>query len=132
MSIGGREDPVRLVVDAEPGPAIVMGLAEPGERFRLVANVVDVVPPSRPLPKLPVARAVWRPRPDLPRSAQAWLAAGGPHHTVLSTAVGVEELADLAAMLGVELLVIEASTDPREFAKEIRWNQAYYRLARGL
>jgi L-arabinose isomerase len=132
LSIGGREDPVRLVFDAAPGPAVVMGLADLGERFRLVANVVEIVPPTRPLPRLPVARAVWRPAPDLPRSAQAWLAAGGPHHTVLSTAVGVEELDDLATMLGVELVVIDAATDPRQFAKELRWNQAYYRLARGL
>ncbi|GIH08454.1 L-arabinose isomerase [Rhizocola hellebori] len=131
LSIGGREDPVRLVFDAQPGPAVVLGLADMGERFRLVANEIDVVEPPHPLPKLPVARAVWRPRPDLARSAQAWLTAGGPHHTVLSQAVGAEELYDLADMTGTELVVIDADTDQRQFAKEIRWNQAYYRLARG-
>ena len=78
LSIGNREDPVRLVFDAEPGPAVVVGLADLGDRFRLVANEVDVVPPPQPLPRLPVARAVWRPRPDLRTSAESWLIAGRP------------------------------------------------------
>ncbi|WP_320066049.1 L-arabinose isomerase [Micromonospora sp. RTGN7] len=132
LSIGGREDPVRLVFDAAPGPAVVLGMADMGDRFRLVANEVDVVSPPHPLRKLPVARAVWRPRPHLAGSAEAWITAGAPHHTVLSQAVGVEELHDLAEMTRTELVVIDADTDPRRFADEIRWNQAYYRLARGL
>lgn len=132
LGIGGREDPVRLVFDAEPGPAVVVGLADMGDRFRLVANEIDVVAPPEPLPRLPVARAVWRPRPDLRTSTESWLTAGAPHHTVLSAAVGAEELTDFADMLGVELLVIDAGTTPRQFAKELRWNQAYHRLARGL
>ncbi len=132
LSIGGREDPVRLVFDAATGPAIVVGLADMGDRFRLVANVVDVVSPLEPLPKLPVARAVWRPRPELATSAEAWLTAGAPHHTVFSAAVDIELLSDLADMAGVELLVIDGDTNLRDFAKEIRWNQAYYRLAAGL
>jgi L-arabinose isomerase len=131
LGIGGREDPVRLVFDARPGPAVVLGLADMGERFRLVANEIDVVAPPQPLPKLPVARAVWRPRPDLPRSAEAWLTAGAPHHTVLSQAVGVEELHDLADMVATELVVIDAQTTTRRLTDELRWNQAYYRLARG-
>ncbi|MEV6862991.1 L-arabinose isomerase [Streptosporangium subroseum] len=131
LGIGGREDPVRLVFDAEPGPAVVVGMADMGDRFRLVANEIEVVAPTEPLPNLPVARAVWKPLPDLRTSTEAWLTAGGPHHTVLSSAIGVEELADLADMVGVELLVIDADTRIREFAKEIRWNQAYYRLAQG-
>ncbi len=131
LSIGGREDPVRLVFDAAAGPAVVLGLADMGERFRLVANEVDVIAPPQPLPKLPVARAVWRPRPDLPRSAEAWITAGAPHHTVLSQAIGIEELHDLAEMSRTELIVIDAATSPRRLADEIRWNQAYYRLARG-
>lgn len=132
LGIGGREDPVRLVFDATPGPGVVVGLADMGDRFRLVANEIDLVAPPEPLPELPVARAVWRPRPDLRTSTEAWLTAGAPHHTVLSTAVGTEELTDLADMLGVELLVIDADTTIRQFAKELRWNQAYYRLAQGL
>jgi L-arabinose isomerase len=97
-----------------------------------VANEIEVVEPAEPLPQLPVARAVWRPAPDLRTSTEAWLTAGGPHHTVLSSAVGAEELTDLADMLGTELLLIDADTTVRQFAKEIRWNQAYYRLAGGL
>ncbi|MFH9352235.1 L-arabinose isomerase [Kitasatospora sp. NPDC017646] len=132
LSIGGREDPVRLVFDAEPGPAVVVGLADLGDRFRLVANEVDVVAPPARLPNLPVARAVWKPRPDLHTSTEAWLTAGGPHHTVLSGAVGTDELEDLAEMLGVELLMIDDDTSIRQFTREMRWNQAYHRLAQGL
>jgi L-arabinose isomerase len=132
LSIGGREDPVRLVFDAAPGPAVVLGMADLGDRFRLVANEVDVVPPDEPLPKLPVARAVWRPRPDFHTSVEAWLTAGGPHHTVLSSAVGAEELTDFAEMSRTELVLIDADTTRRRLADELRWNQAYYRLAQGL
>ncbi|MGH3417383.1 MAG: L-arabinose isomerase [Actinocrinis sp.] len=132
LGIGGREDPVRLVFDAAPGPAVVVGLADLGDRFRLVANEIDVVAPLEPLPRLPVARAVWRPRPDLRTSTESWLTAGAPHHTALTAALGAEELADLAEMLQIELLVIDAETTARGFTRELRWNQAYYRLARGL
>ncbi|PYC79549.1 L-arabinose isomerase [Streptomyces tateyamensis] len=131
LSIGGREDPVRLVFDAEPGPAVVVGLADMGERFRLVANAIDVVEPAEPLPSLPVARAVWKPQPDLRTSTEAWLTAGAPHHTVLTRALGVDALDDLAEMLAVELVVIDESTSIRRFTRELRWNQAYYRLAQG-
>jgi L-arabinose isomerase len=131
LGIGGREDPVRLVFDASPGPALVLGLVDLGDRFRLVANEIDVVAPPEPLPRLPVARAIWRPRPSWRTSTEAWLTAGGPHHTFLSAAVGTEAVADLADMLGVELLLIDADTTIRRFAQEIRANQAYYRLAQG-
>jgi L-arabinose isomerase len=131
LSIGGREDPVRLVFDAASGPAVLLGLADLGDRFRLVANEVDVVPPLEPLPRLPVARAVWRPRPDLHTSAEGWLTAGAPHHTALSTALTMEHLSDLADMIGVELLTIDANTSVDQLRKEIRWNQPYYRLAQG-
>jgi L-arabinose isomerase len=132
LSIGGREDPVRLVFDAAPGPAVVVGLADLGDRFRLVANAIDVVGPLEPLPKLPVARAVWRPHPDLSTSAECWLSAGAPHHTVLTSALDIEHLTDLAEIAAVELLSIDAGTTVAQLHKEIRWNQAYHRLARGL
>ncbi|MFF0558487.1 L-arabinose isomerase [Streptomyces sp. NPDC020472] len=132
LGIGGREDPVRLVFDADPGPAVVVGLADMGDRFRLVANHIDVVTPPEPLPELPVARAVWRPRPDLRTSTEAWLTAGAPHHTVLTTALGGEELEDLAEMLRTELAVIDEDTTVRRFTRELRWNQAYHRLAQSL
>jgi L-arabinose isomerase len=131
LSIGGREDPVRLVFDAAPGPALVAGLADLGDRFRLVANEIDTVTPPEPLPNLPVARAVWSPRPNLRTSAEAWLTAGAPHHTVYSSALDTEVLRDFAEIVGVELLVIDAQTRLREFARELRWNQAYHRLAKG-
>ncbi|WP_406333548.1 L-arabinose isomerase [Streptomyces sp. NBC_00203] len=132
LSIGGREDPVRLVFDAAPGPALVVGLADLGDRFRLTANAVDVVASSQPLPHLPVARAVWQPRPSLAESAENWMLAGAPHHTVLSSAVDIEALTDFAAMTGVELLTIDESTAPGQLAKEMRWNAAYHRLAQAL
>ena len=132
LGIGGREDPVRLVFSADPGPAFVVGLLDLGDRFRLVANAIDVVPPDEPLPMLPVAHAVWEPRPSLPTSAEAWLLAGGPHHTVLSAALGLDALEDFAAITGAELLVIDEHTTIRDFSREVRWNAAYHRLAAGL
>jgi L-arabinose isomerase len=131
LGIGGKDDPVRLVFTADAGPGVVVALSDMRERFRLIANVVDVVPPTEPLPKLPVGRAVWKPRPDFPTSAAAWLTAGGAHHTVMSTALGVEAFEDFAEIARTELLVIDESTTLREFTKEVRWNQAYHRLAQG-
>jgi L-arabinose isomerase len=132
LGIGGKDDPVRLVFTADPGPAVVVALSDLRDRFRLVANVVEVVPPSAPLPKLPVGRAVWKPAPDFTTSATAWLEAGGAHHTVMSTAVGIEAFEDFARMAQNELVIIDESTNLREFAKELQWNAAYHRLARGL
>jgi L-arabinose isomerase len=131
LSIGGRADPVRLVFDASPGPAVILGLADLGDRFRLIASEVDVVEADAPLPKLPVARAVWRPRPSLATAAEAWLTAGGPHHTAMTTSLGIEPLADFADIADMELVTIDAATDPRDFKQELRWNQAYYFLNRG-
>jgi L-arabinose isomerase len=132
LSIGGRDDPVRLVFTADPGPAVVVALSDMRDRFRLVANAVQVVPPSAPLPRLPVGRAVWKPEPDFATSATAWLTAGAAHHTVMSTAVGTEAFEDYARIAGTELLVIDAGTTVRTFEAEIRANAAYYRLARGI
>ena len=132
LGIGGKDDPVRLVFTADPGSAVVVALSDLRDRFRLTANVVDNVAPRAPLPKLPVGRAVWRPQPDFATSAAAWLTAGAAHHTVMSTAVGIEVFRDFAEMAGVELLVIDDSTTLGEFQKQVRWNQAYYRLAQGL
>src|SRR5919199_2918038 len=132
LSIGNREDPVRLVFTAAPGPGFVVGMSDAGDRFRLTANEIEIVEPDEPLPRLPVARAVWKPAPDLATSTESWLLAGGPPHTVLSTAVGREALEDFARIAGTELVVIDDATTPQSFAKELRWNQAYYRLAKGL
>jgi L-arabinose isomerase len=132
LGIGGREDPVRLVFDAAPGPAVVMGMADIGDRFRLVANEIEVIPPDEPLPNPPVARAVWKPAPSLSTSAECWIMAGGPHHTVLTQAVGMETLRDFAEMAQTELLLIDERTTPTDFADRVRGNQAYFRLARPL
>ncbi len=132
LAIGGREDPVRLRFTADPGRAVVAGLSDLGDRFRLTVNDIDVVEPDEDLPNLPVACAVWEPRPSLSTSAESWLMAGGPHHTVLSKAVGVEILEDFAQMTGVEMVVIDDDTTTRSFQRELRWNAAYHRLAEGL
>ncbi|PWU20590.1 MAG: L-arabinose isomerase [Candidatus Rokuibacteriota bacterium] len=132
LTIGGRDDPVRLVFTAAPGSGFVVGLLDLGDRFRLVANEIDVVEPDADLPRLPVARALWRPKPDLATAAEAWLRAGGPHHTVFTTALPTEALADLAEIAQVELVLIDDRTSASELEKELRWNQAYYHLARGL
>jgi L-arabinose isomerase len=132
LSIGARQDPVRLVFTASPGPAVVVALSDMRDRFRLVANKVEVVPPTEPLPRLPVGRAVWKPAPDFTTSATCWLSAGAAHHTVMSTAVGIEAFSDFARMARTELLVIDENTTVRDFARELDWNAAYYRLARGI
>jgi L-arabinose isomerase len=132
LSIGAREDPVRLVFTADTGPGIVVGLADLGDRFRLVLNSIDLVTPDEPMPKLPVGRAVWQPRPDFQTAVESWLRSGGPHHTTLSMAVGTAEMIDLAEILRTELVVIDEHTTARSFANELRWSQAYFRLAQGL
>ena len=131
LGIGNRADPVRLVFTADAGPGLVVALSDLRDRFRLVANVVDLVDPPD-LPKLPVGRAVWRPRPSLETSAACWLSAGAAHHTVMTTAVGLDVFRDFAQMTGIELLEIDESTSVRGFQRESRWNQAYYRLAQGI
>jgi len=131
LGIGGKDDPVRLVFTADPGPAVVVAMSDMRDRFRLVANVVENVE-APDLPNLPVGRAVWKPAPDFATSAGCWLAAGAAHHTVMSTAVGIEVFQDFAEMAGTELLVIDEDTTVRGFQKELRWNAAYYRLAQGI
>jgi len=132
LSIGGKADPVRLIFDANIGPAIGASIMDMGQRFRIVANVVDVVPTEEPLPKLPVARALWLPRPNLKVAAAAWIYAGGAHHTSFSYAVTAEHLKDFTAMAGVEFLVIDEKTEVEGFREKLRWNDLYYHLSKGL
>jgi L-arabinose isomerase len=132
LSIGGREDPVRLRFTAAPDDAVILGISDMGTRFRLVANEVRVVEPTAPLPNLPVACAVWEPQPSWSVAAEAWLLAGAPHHTVLTTAVGVDTIEDFATMTDTELLVIDADTTRRGFARELKWNDVYHHVAAGL
>ncbi len=132
LSIGGKADPVRLVFDARPGPAVNAAVMDMGNRFRMLVNAVEVVPTHEPLPRLPVARAVWRPQPDLKTSATAWILAGGAHHTGFSQALTAEHLEDFAEITGMEFLLINQDTTLSAFKKELRWNEMYYLLAQGL
>lgn len=124
LGIGGKEDPVRLVFDTPPGPAVNVTVVDLGNRFRLVLNEVEVVTPPEPLPKLPVARALWKPLPDLKRSAAAWIYAGGSHHPTFSQALTTQHWEDFAEMVDVELLVIDSDTNLRDFKNTIRANDA--------
>lgn len=126
LGIGDKDDPVRLVFTADPGPALNASIIDLGNRFRMLVNTVDTVTPPEDLPRLPVARALWRPEPDLPTAAAAWIHAGGAHHTGYSTALTVDHLDDFAAMAGIELAVIDADTRLRQFRNELRWSDAAY------
>jgi L-arabinose isomerase len=132
LSIGGKADPVRLIFDSNTGPAIGASIMDMGQRFRLVANMVDVVPTDAPLPKLPVARALWLPRPNLKTAAAAWIYAGGAHHTSFSYSVTAEHLQDFADMAGIEFLLIDENTNLTDFRDKLRWNDLYYHLSKGL
>lgn len=124
LGIGNRQDPVRMVFDATPGKGFVTCLTDLGTHFRVITNVVEVVKPDAPLPKLPVARAVWKPLPSLEISAESWIYAGGSHHTVLTTAIDPEVMQDFTEIADIEYLEISADTDRRAFRKEVAWNNA--------
>jgi L-arabinose isomerase len=132
LSIGGKADPARLIFDSQTGPAIAVSIVDMGDRFRLVTNVVDVVPTDEPLPKLPVARALWLPRPNLKTAAAAWIYAGGAHHTSFSYSVTAEHLQDFTEIMGIEFLLIDENTRLSEFKKELHWNDLYYHIVNGL
>ncbi|HWD19800.1 MAG TPA: L-arabinose isomerase [Verrucomicrobiae bacterium] len=127
LGIGGKADPVRLVFDTPPGAGLNASMIDMGSRFRLLVNEVEVVAADKPLARLPVARAIWKCRPDFATAAAAWIYAGGAHHTGFSQTVTTEMLEDFAAIAGLELLIIDKDTRLREFKKELRSNEAYYR-----
>ncbi len=128
LGIGGKADPARLVFDTPPGAAINASLVDLGDRFRMIVNAVDVVQPEAPTPKLPVARALWKPQPNLQVGAAAWIYAGGAHHTVFSQALRAEHIYDFSEMAGVEYLQIDQSTELRALKNELRWNDAAFKL----
>jgi L-arabinose isomerase len=131
LGIGGKADPVRLVFDAVPGPAVNASLIDLGNRFRLLVNEVTAV--AHPaLPKLPVARTVWEPQPDFATAAAAWILAGGAHHTAFSPALTKEHIENFAEMAGVEFFLIAEHTTMCNAKRELRWNELYYHLAPGL
>lgn len=132
LGIGGKEDPVRMVFTAKPAAGRVVCIADLGDRFRLISNEITIVEPNEDLPKLPVARAVWEPAPSLAASAEAWMLAGGSHHTVLTNAVSLETIEDFSRMARVEHVIIDEGTDLRAFRRELQWSAAYHRLAERL
>jgi L-arabinose isomerase len=127
LGIGGKADPVRLVFDAAGGKALNVSMIHIGNRYRLIVHEVEAVTPPAALPKLPVARAFWKPLPDMQTGCAAWIYAGGAHHTVYSQNLTTEYWEDFAAMIGVELVAIDAKTDLRQFKNELRWNEVAYR-----
>lgn len=132
LGIGGKDDPARLVFNVPAGPAINASLVDMGNRFRMIVNSVDCVIPDADLPKLPVARALWIPQPNLKIGAAAWIYAGGAHHTAFSQAVTAEYIEDFCEMAGIEYLHIGKDTNLKDFKKELKWNEMYYMLAKGL
>jgi L-arabinose isomerase len=128
LGIGGKADPVRLVFTTPKGPAIVASLVDMGNRFRMIVNEIDVIEPEHALPKLPVASAVWLPKPNLKTAAAAWIYAGGAHHTGFSQALTMEHLADFSEIAGVELIRIDADTRIHEFRRQLRWEETAYSL----
>jgi L-arabinose isomerase len=131
LGIGGKADPARLVFNAPAGPSLNAALMDLGDRFRLLVAEVDCVSPEHPMPKLPVARAVWQCRPNFEDACAAWIYAGGAHHTGFSQAVTVEMLEDFGALAGLEVVVIDADTKLRQFKQELVWNDAAYGLKNG-
>lgn len=132
LGIGGKADPARLVFNSQTGAAINVAVMDVGNRFRVLLNEVDVVPPAHNLPKLPVARALWNPMPNLKTAATAWIYAGGSHHTVFSLSLTAEHIQDFTEMAAVEFLKIDADTTIYDFKNELRWNDASYLLAQRL
>ena len=129
LGIGGKEDPVRMVFTAKPAAGRVVCLTDLGGRFRMISNEIKIVEPTEDLPNLPVARAVWEPAPSLEVSAEAWMLAGGSHHTVLTNSVSEATIQDFARIADVELVNIDSSTTSVSIRKELQWSSAYYRLA---
>ena len=131
LSIGGKEDPARLVFKSAPGEAINVSVIDLGNRFRMIVNKVKVEK-CPDMPKLPVASVLWTPLPSLKTAAAAWILAGGAHHTGFSSAINEEYLEDFAGMTGIEHLLIAENCDLTSFKNELRWNEVYYHLEGGI
>lgn len=128
LSMGDREDPARLVFTSKTGKAVATSLIDLGDRFRLIINDVDCKKVEKPMPKLPVATAFWTPQPNLQTGAEAWILAGGAHHTAFSYDLTAEQMGDWAAAMGIEAVYIDKDTNIRDFKNELRWNAAAFRL----
>ncbi|MDI9221886.1 L-arabinose isomerase [Pantoea sp. EA-12] len=130
LGIGGKADPARMIFSTPAGRAVNASVIDMGDRFRLLVNVVDAIEQPKPLPKLPVARALWRAQPSLATASEAWILAGGAHHTVFSQALDLDDMYLYGELNGIEVLVIDEETRLPAFKDALRWNEAYYRLAR--
>ena len=130
LSMGDREDPARLVFTSKTGPAIATSLVDLGNRFRLIINDVDCKKTEKEMPKLPVATAFWTPQPDLATGAEAWILAGGAHHTAFSYDITAEQMGDWAEAMDIEAVYIDKDTKIRQFKNELKWNSMYYMLNR--
>ena len=128
LGIGGKADPARLVFNVPAGPAFNVSIIDLGNRFRMLVNELEVVEPPENLPKLPVARAVWKPLPNLKVGAAAWILAGGAHHTGFSMSLTTAYMEIFAEMVGIEFLLIDDKTKISEFKEKLRWNYLYYKL----
>jgi L-arabinose isomerase len=131
LGIGGKADPARLVFNTPAGVGLNAALMDFGNRFRLLVNEVEVIAPEQPMPKLPVAQALWKPLPNFEDACAAWIHAGGAHHTGFSQAVTTEMLEDFAAIAGIELVVIDRDTKLRSFKQELLWNDCAYGVKSG-
>ena len=127
LSMGDREDPARLVFEAKEGPAVATSLVDLGNRFRLIINDVDCRHTEKTMPNLPVASAFWTPQPNLATGAEAWILAGGAHHTAFSYDLTAEQMGDWANAMGIEAVYIDKDTTIRNFKNELKWNSVYYR-----
>jgi L-arabinose isomerase len=132
LGIGGKEDPARLVFNTLTGPATLTSMVDMGNRFRIIVHDVECVKPEAKLVKLPVANALWIPMPNLKVGAAAWIIAGGAHHNAFSQAVTAEYIEDFCDMAGIEFVAINKDTCLTDFKKELKWNEMYYMLAKGL
>jgi L-arabinose isomerase len=127
LGIGGKADPVRLVFNSAAGAALNASIIDMGNRFRLLVNTVDAVKPEQQLPKLPVARVLWKPHPDLSTACESWILAGGAHHTCYSQNLTAEHLEDFAEMAGIEYVLIDKNTRTHQLKNELKWSEMYYR-----
>lgn len=127
LGIGGKADPARLVFDGKGGPAIATSLVEMGGRYRLIINAVNAIQPTTKMPNLPVAGVLWKPEPSLSEAAEAWILAGGAHHTSFSYDITEEQMMDWAEMAQIECVLINKNTDLLRFKNELRWNDMAWR-----
>ena len=127
LTMGDREDPARLVFTSKTGSAIATSLIDLGNRFRLIINEVDCKKTEKPMPKLPVATAFWTPKPDLATGAEAWILAGGAHHTAFSYDITAEQMGDWAAAMGIEAVYIDGETRIRDFKRDLQLGSLFYR-----